>query len=68
MANYNVQITRGLRFAVNRKTNEAVIKQGVKFAVKRRRDDWIENFGSSGSSGGGGGTGSTKRRVRFRFP
>ncbi len=47
MANYNVQITRGLRFS-----------------VKKRRDDWIENFG-----GGGGGLGGTvKRRVRFRFP
>ena len=65
MANYDVQITRGLRFAVNRKTNEAVIKRGVKFAVKRRRDDWIQNFGG-GSSGGGGGT--VRRKMRFRFP
>jgi hypothetical protein len=68
MANYNVQITRGVRFSVNRKANDAVIKRTLRLLAKKRRDDWIENFGSSGSSGGGGGTGNTKRRVRFRFP
>ena len=61
MANYNVQITRGLRFSANRKANDVVVKRGLRFLAKRRRDEWIQNFG------GGSGDGSTKRRVRFRF-
>jgi hypothetical protein len=66
MANYNVQITRGLRFSANRKANDVVIKRTLRLLAKKRRDDWIENFG--GSSGGGGSGGTVKRRVRFRFP
>jgi len=65
MANYDVQITRGLRFSANRKANDVVNKRTLRLLAKKRRDDWIENFGS----GGGGGSGGTvKRRVRFRFP
>ncbi len=66
MANYNVQITRGLRFSANRKANDVVVKRGLRFSAKKRRDDWIESFNSSNGSGGSGGT--VKRRVRFRFP
>jgi hypothetical protein len=67
MANYNVQITRGLRFSANRKANDIVIKRTLRLSAKKRRDEWIQNFG--GSSGGGGGSGGTvKRRVRFKFP
>jgi hypothetical protein len=65
MANYNVQITRGLRLSANRKANDVLIKRTLRLLAKKRRDEWVENFGS----GGGGGSGSTvKRRVRFRFP
>lgn len=64
MANYNVQITRGLRFSANRKANDVVVKRGLRFLAKRRRDEWIQNFG-----GGGGGSGGTvRRKIRFRFP
>jgi len=66
MPNYDVQITRGVRFSVNRKVNDVVIKRTLKLTVKKRRDEWIENFGSGGSSGGGGGT--VRRKMRFRFP
>ena len=65
MPNYNVEITRGLRFSVNRKANDVVVKRGLRFSVKKKRDDWIENFGS-GSSGGGGG--AVRSKTRFRFP
>lgn len=64
MANYNVQITRGLRFSANRKANDVVVKRGLRFLAKRRRDEWIQNFG--GGSGGSGGT--VRRKIRFRFP
>jgi len=64
MANYDVQITRSLRFSANRKWNEVVVKRSLRFSAKRRRDEWIESFGSSGSGSGG----TVKRRVRFRFP
>ncbi len=65
MPNYNVQITRRLRFSANRKANDVVIKRTLRLLAKRRRDDWIENFGG----GCGSESGSTvKRRVRFRFP
>jgi hypothetical protein len=64
MANYNVQITRGLRFSVNRKANDVVIKRTIRFLAKKRRDDWIQNFGS----GSGGGGGSMRRKTRLRFP
>jgi hypothetical protein len=64
MADYPVEITRGLRFSAGRKWNEFVVKRGLKLSAKRRRDDWIQNFGGSGA---GVGTGSTKK-VRFRFP
>jgi hypothetical protein len=67
MANYNVQITRGLRFLANRKANDVVVKRDLKLLAKKRRDDWIQNFGGS-SGGGGGSAGTGKRRVRFRFP
>ncbi len=67
MANYDVQITRGLRFSANRKANDVVIKRTLRLLAKKRRDEWIENFGSGSSSGGGAG-GTVKRRVRFRFP
>lgn len=64
MANYDVQITRGLRFSANHKANDVVIKRGLKFLAKRKRDEWIQNFG-----GGGGGSGGTvRRKIRFRFP
>ena len=64
MANYDVQIIRGLKFSANRKWNEVVVKRGLRVSAKKRRDEWIEMFGgSSGGSGAGGG----KRRVRFRF-
>lgn len=64
MVNYNVQITRGLRFSANRKANDVVVKRGLRFLAKRRRDEWIQNFG-----GGGGGSGGTvRRKIRFRFP
>ncbi len=66
MANYDVQITRGLRFSANHKANDVVVRRGLRFSVKKRRDDWIESFNSSNGSGGSGGT--AKRRVRFRFP
>ena len=63
MANYNVQITRRLRFSANRKANDVVVKRGLRFLAKRRRDEWIQNFG-----GGGGGSGGTvRRKIRFRF-
>jgi len=66
MANYDVQITRSLRFSAIRKWNEVVVERSLRFSAKKRRDEWIERFGSvSGSSGGSGGT--VKRRVRFRF-
>jgi hypothetical protein len=63
MANYDVQITRSLRFSAGRKANDFVVKRGVKLSAKKRRDDWIQNFG--GSSGGSGGT--VRRKMRFRF-
>jgi hypothetical protein len=63
MANYNVQITRGLRFSANRKWNEVVVKRSLRFSAKKRRDEWIQNFG--GSSGGSGGT--VRRKMRLRF-
>jgi hypothetical protein len=67
MANYNVQITRGLRFSANRKANDVVIKRTLRLLAKKRRDEWIEHFG--GSSGGGGGSGgAVRRKTRFRFP
>ncbi len=66
MANYNVQITRGLRFSANRKANDVVIKRILRLLARKRRDDWIENFSSSSS--GGESSGTVKRRVRFRFP
>jgi len=65
MANYNVQITRRLRFSANRKANDVVIKRTLRLLARGRRDEWIENC--SGSSGGGAG-GTVKRRVRFKFP
>jgi hypothetical protein len=65
MANYDVQITRGLRFSANRKANDVVIKRTLRLLAKKRRDEWIENFDSGGGSGSGG---TVKRRVRFRFP
>ncbi len=68
MANYNVQITRGLRFSANRKANDVVVKRGLRFSAKKRRDEWIENFDGSSSGGGGGSGGTVRRRVRFRFP
>jgi hypothetical protein len=64
MANYNVQITQGLRFSANRKANDVVIKRTLRLLAKKRRDEWIENFG--GSSGGSGGT--ARRKTRLRFP
>jgi len=65
MPNYDVQITRGLRFSASRKANDVVVKKTLRLLAKRRRDEWIENFGS----GGGGGTGGTvRRKTRFRFP
>jgi len=65
MANYDVQITRGLRLSANRKANDVVIKRTLRLLAKKRRDEWIENF----SSGGGGGSGGTvRRKMRFRFP
>jgi hypothetical protein len=64
MANYNVQITRGLRFSANYKANDVVVKRGLRFSAKKKRDDWIQNF--SGSSGGSGGT--ARRKTRLRFP
>jgi len=57
MANYSVQITRTLRFSVNRKANDVVIKRVL----------WIGDFGGGGGSNGGAG-GTVKRKVRFRFP
>jgi hypothetical protein len=67
MANYDVQITRSLRFSANRKWNEVVVKRDLRFSAKKRRDEWMERFGSvSGSSGGFGGT--VRRKMRFRFP
>jgi len=68
MANYDVQITRGLRFSANRKANDVVVKRGLRFSVKKRRDDWIENFGGGSSGGSGGSGGTVRKRVRFRFP
>jgi len=68
MPNYNVQITRGLRFSANRKANDIVIKRVLRLLAKRRRDEWIENFGSGGGGNASGGAGSTKRRMRFKFP
>jgi hypothetical protein len=65
MANYNVQITRGLRLSANRKANDVVVIRGLRLSAKKRRDEWIENFGGSS---GGGGSGGTVRKVRFRFP
>jgi hypothetical protein len=65
MANYNVQITRGLRFSANRKANDVVIKRTLRLSAKKRRDEWIQNFGG-GSSGGSGGT--ARRKTRLRFP
>jgi hypothetical protein len=66
MANYDVQITRGLRFSVNRKANDVVIKRTLKLLAKKRRDDWIESFGS-GAGGSGGSGGTVRRKIRFRF-
>ncbi len=64
MANYDVQITRGLKFSVNRKANDVILERDLRFSAKRRRDEWIQNFG-----GGGGGSGGTvRRKIRFRFP
>ncbi len=68
MANYDVQITRGLRFSANRKANDVVIKRTLKLLAKKRRDEWIENFDGSSSGGSGGSGGTARRRVRFRFP
>jgi hypothetical protein len=65
MANYDVQITRSLRFSVGRKWNEVVVKRSLRFSVKKRRDDWLQNFGGS-SVGWSGGT--VRRKMRFRFP
>jgi hypothetical protein len=46
------------------KLYEFVVKRGLRLSAKKRRDDWIQNFG-----GGSGGSGSTaKRKMRFRFP
>jgi hypothetical protein len=66
MTNYDVQITRGLRFSANRKANDVVIKRTLRLLAKKRRDEWIENFNSSGRSGNGSG-GTAKRKMRFRF-
>jgi len=67
MANYNVQITRTLRLSANRKANDVVIKRTLRLSAKKRRDEWIENFGSGGGGGGGSG-GTVRRKMRFRFP
>jgi len=64
MANYNVQITRDLRFSARQKWNEFVVRRGLRLSAKKRRDDWLQNFGGSS---GGSGAGVGKRRVRFRF-
>jgi len=66
MANYSVQITRGLKFSANRKANDVVIKRTLRLLAKKRRDDWIENFNFGGSSGGGSG-GTVRRKIRLRF-
>ena len=63
MANYDVQIIRGLRFSAKRKWNEFVVKRGLRFSAKKKRDDWLQNFGGSGGSGG-----TMKRRIRFKLP
>jgi hypothetical protein len=66
MANYDVQITRGLRFSANRKANDVVVKRRLRLLAKKRRDDWVENFGGGSGSGGSGGT--VRRKTRLRFP
>ena len=65
MPNYDVQITRGLRFSVNRKANDVVIKRTLRLSAKKKRDDWVENFSSSSGSGSGG---TVRRKMRFRLP
>ena len=67
MANYSVQITRGLKFSANRKANDVVIKRTLRLLAKKRRDDWIQNFGSGGSGGDGGSGGTVRRKIRLKF-
>jgi hypothetical protein len=56
-----------LRFSANRKANDVVIKRTLRLLAKKRRDDWIQNFGSGGSGGDGGSGGTVRRKIRLKF-